>query len=191
MPFDFDIGYRKLEFLTQLSTPEIRERIRATGLVPRFETGLIESEDFVEQIAAALGIRMTASQFAEIWNSIFLPETLVTEDMLAALKRRYRLILLSNTNAIHFEGLEAGYPILRYFDHYVLSHKVRMMKPDPRIYLHSAALAGCTPEECLFIDDLPENVEGARAVGMQAVVFRSRAELEQDFERLGIACASI
>ena len=190
MPFDFEIGYRRLESLTQLSTQEIRERIRATGLVPRFETGLIEPEEFVEKIAAALGISLTTSEFAVIWNSIFLSETLVTEEMLEELKRSYRLILLSNTNAIHFEGLEANYPILRHFDHQVLSHRVKMMKPDPGIYLHAATLAECSPEECLFIDDLPENVEGARAVGMHAVVFRSAEELNRDFERFGVLCAS-
>ncbi len=145
VPFDFERGYQKLAALSLLSTNEIRDRIRSTGLVPRFETGLVDPEPFVAGIAKALGIRLHVKEFGEIWNSIFLPETLIPESMLINLKRRYRLILLSNTNALHFDGLETAYPLLRHFDEHVLSYRVQVMKPDPRIYLHAATVAGCAP----------------------------------------------
>lgn len=186
VPFDFDLGYRELHRLTGLDTADIRRRIGATGLVNRFETGLIEPEPFVAGIARALGITMSVEQFSLIWNSIFLKETLIPEEMLIRLKQRYRLLLLSNTNAIHFAGLEQSYPLLRHFEEHILSFRVQTMKPAAPIYLHAAKLAGVPPSECLFIDDLPENVVGAQAVGMQALLFQGRMQLEQDFERLGV-----
>ena len=186
MPFDFERGYQRLAAISSLSTDEIRNRIRATGLVPRFETGLVEPEVFVAEIAHALGTQLSVTEFSEIWNSIFLPETLIPEQMLITLKKRYRLVLLSNTNVLHFAGLEAAYPLLRHFDANVLSFQVGMMKPDAEIYLIAAEVAQCPPAACLFIDDLPENVEGARQVGMQAVIFTSRPQLEKDFEKLGV-----
>ena len=186
VPFDFDLGYRELHRLTGLDTADIRRRIGATGLVNQFETGLIEPEPFVAGIARALGITMSVEQFSLIWNSIFLKETLIPEEMLIRLKQRYRLLLLSNTNAIHFAGLEQSYPLLRHFEEHILSFRVQTMKPAAPIYLHAAKLAGVPPSECLFIDDLPENVAGAQAVGMQALLFQGRMQLEQDFERLGV-----
>ncbi|MDQ6676208.1 MAG: HAD family phosphatase [Acidobacteriota bacterium] len=189
VPFDFERGYRQLSALCSMNTQEIRARIGATGLVNEFETGLIEPEPFVSQIVEALGIRMELPEFSRIWNSIFLPETLIPESLLIGLRRHYRLLLLSNTNAIHFSGLEKEYPLLRHFDHLILSYKVRVMKPDPAIYLHAARQAGCAPAECLFIDDLPENAKGAERAGMAALVFNSAEQLMLDFARLGIRCA--
>ena len=186
VPFDFDLGYSELHRLTGLDIADIRRRIGATGLVNQFETGLVEPQAFVTGIARALGITMSVEQFSRIWNSIFLKETLIPEEMLLRLKQRYRLLLLSNTNAIHFTGLEQDYPVLRHFDEHVLSFRVQSMKPDAPIYLHAAKLAGVPPAECLFIDDLPENVLGAQAVGMQAVLFQGHLQLERDFERLGV-----
>jgi len=186
VPFDFERGYRQLSSRSLLSTEEIRDRIRATGLVQQFETGLIEPAPFVAGIGEALGIAMSVEDFSVIWNSIFLQETLIPEEMLTGLKRQYRLLLLSNTNALHFAGLEANYPLLQHFHHHVLSYRVQVMKPDPEIYRKAAELAGCKAGECLFIDDLEENVAGAQRAGMQAVLFRSREELEGDFTRLGV-----
>jgi len=186
VPFDFERGYRQLSALCSMDTQEIRARIGATGLVNQFETGLIEPEPFVSQIVEALGIRLDFSGFSLIWNSIFLPETLIPESLLTGLHRRYRLLLLSNTNAIHFSGLEEQYPLLRHFDHFVLSYKVRIMKPDTAIYLHAAQLAGCAPAECLFIDDLAENAAGAERAGMKALVFHCEEQLMRDFVRLGV-----
>lgn len=186
VPFDFERGYSTLSNLCLLSTEEIRKRIGATGLVPKFETGLVEPDQFVAEIAQALGISLSVEEFSVIWNSIFLPETLIPEEMLVKLRERYCLLLLSNTNALHYAGLEVQYPLLRHFHHHILSYQVQIMKPDARIYEHAAELAGCAASACLFIDDLPENVEGARKTGMQAVLFQSREQLERDFDRLGV-----
>src|SRR6185437_8830122 len=98
--------------------------------------------------------------------SIFLPHTLIPEAMLEGLARNRRLVLLSNTNAIHFEMIRENYPLLRHFHAYVLSYEVGAMKPLPLIYQRAIAAAGCLPEECFFTDDIPDYVEAARAQGI-------------------------
>lgn len=55
------------------------------------------------------------------------------------------------------------------FDAVVISGEVRMRKPEPQIYRHTADLVGCRPEQCVFVDDLPNNVRGAVEVGMVGV----------------------
>jgi putative hydrolase of the HAD superfamily len=148
--------------------------------VHRFETGLVEPRDFVAQLTRLLDLRVTYEQFCEIWSSIFLPDTLVPESLLAGIGARYRLLVLSNTNALHFAMVRRNYPLLRHFHHLVLSYEVKAMKPSPAIYREAIARAQCRPEECFYTDDIPAYVEGARREGIDAVQFESCAQLERD-----------
>jgi glucose-1-phosphatase len=134
----------------------------------------------VEQLSHILDLRATYEQFCEIWSSIFLPDPLIPESMLAGLRARYRMLVLSNTNAIHFAMVRENYPLLRHFDDLILSFEVKAMKPAPAIYQAAIARAGCRAEECFFTDDIPAYVEGARRQGIDAVQFESREQLERD-----------
>ncbi|MGC9948327.1 MAG: HAD family phosphatase [Bryobacteraceae bacterium] len=186
IPFDFSRGYRAMEKYCDYPAAEIPKRIGATDLVHRFETGLVEPRDFVEQLSRMLDLRVTYEQFCEIWSSIFLPDTLVPESLLAGIGARYRLLVLSNTNAIHFDMVRQNYPMLRHFDDLVLSYEVKAMKPSPAIYREAIARAECRPEECFYTDDIPAYVEGARREGIDAVRFESCAQLERDLAARGI-----
>jgi putative hydrolase of the HAD superfamily len=186
IPFDFARGYRAMEKFCDYPAAEIPQRIAATDLVHRFETGLVEPRDFVEQLSRMLDLRVTYEQFCEIWSSIFLPDTLIPESLLAGIGARYRLLVLSNTNAIHFDMVRQSYPMLRHFHDLVLSYEVKAMKPSPAIYREAIARAQCRPEECFYTDDIPAYVEGARREGIDAVQFESCAQLERDLAARGI-----
>ena len=188
VPFDFQRGYRALEAFCPHPAPEIRRRIGATGLVRPFETGLIEPRDFVARLTAALDLTLDYSRFCHAWSSIFYGQ-LIPDCVLESLAARYRLVLLSNTNCIHFDMIRAAYPLVRYFHELVLSYEVRSMKPDARIYQAAIACAGCRPEECFYTDDIAENVEGGLRQGMDAVLFESPEQLEQEMEKRGIEWA--
>jgi len=183
--FDFKRGYQALEGLCPYAAAEIPARLAAGGLVQRLETGLIEPREFVKQMSAALDLRIDYEQFFGIWSSIF-TETLVPEEMLEGLARRYRLLLLCNTNAIHFEGLRISHPMLRHFHDLVLSYEVKAMKPRPEIFQAAIARAGCRAEECFYTDDIAPFVMAARKLGIDAVQFESLAQLEREFAARGI-----
>lgn len=183
--FDFKRGYRELEGLCPYPAAEIPKRIGPTGLVYRFETGQIEPRDFVDQLCQALELRCDFDQFREIWCGIF-GHTLVPESLLEGLAARYRLLLMSNTNALHFDIIRQNYPLIRHFHHLILSHEVKAMKPEPAIYQAAIERAGCRPEECFFTDDIMEYVEGARKMGIDAVQFRSAEQLEEELRTRGI-----
>ena len=180
VPFDFKRGYAKLEPLCGVPADEIPSRIWQTDLVQRFERGEIEPEPFVEELAGHLAMKVEYPAFCEIWNSIFFPETLIPESMLIRLAKDYKLVLLSNTNRIHFEGIQAQYPHIGHFHELVLSYRVGAMKPDPKIYQAAIAAAGCRPHECFFTDDIPEYVEGARREGIDAVRFQSAGQIQNE-----------
>ncbi|MGE5644386.1 MAG: HAD family hydrolase [Acidobacteriota bacterium] len=186
VPFDIQRGYAALLPHCAFPAEELPRRIAATGIVRLFEEGRISPEDFVRQFSDALGLKLAYDRFCELWSSIFLPHTLVPDELLEGLSRRYRLLLLSNTNAIHFASLRRDYPILRHFHDLILSYEVGAMKPDPRIYQAAIERAGCRPEECFFTDDMAPFVEAARQAGIDAVQFQSAAQVERELRSRGI-----
>ncbi len=185
--FDFRRAYAKLAPICPLSLDELRQRLRTSGIVRRLETGQLAPEPFVAEFSALLDIQLTYPEFEEIWSSIFLPEILIPESLFAALSRNYPLILLSNTNAIHFSYISSHYTFLGHFHHLVLSHEAKALKPSPEIYAEAVRRAGCRPEECFFADDVPEFVEGARRFGLDAVQFLSAPQIESELRSRGIA----
>lgn len=106
----------------------------------------------------------------------FFSEDFLDLDLIAYIDRLraggYHLGLLSNAgdNARHI--FTEVYPVLPHFDSVTISAEEGVMKPDPRIFQVALARAGVQPREAVFVDDVAENVEGARAVGMLGVHFR-------------------
>jgi putative hydrolase of the HAD superfamily len=187
IPFDFKRGYTALAKHVDYPAEEISPRIRETGLVERFETGLIEPRPFVDELTRAIGAAISYEQFREMWTSIFLPHTLIPIELVQQLKTQYRMVVLSNTNAIHIEMVRDQYPILSEFDQLVLSHEVKAMKPSPAIYAAAVDAAHAKPEECFFTDDIAAYVEGARAAGIDAEQFLGYDKLVTDLRSRGVA----
>jgi putative hydrolase of the HAD superfamily len=186
IPFDFKRGYTRMANLCGYAAEEIPERLRTSDLVTRFETGVVEPRAFVNELSGILGLKADYEQFCDIWTSIFLPETLISEEFVKALRARYRLLVLSNTNAIHFDMVWKAYPILHHFNGYVLSYKVGAMKPSPIIYREAIRQAQCPPEQCFFTDDIPAYVEGARREGIDAVQFHNSGQIENELRQRGV-----
>jgi putative hydrolase of the HAD superfamily len=181
VPLDFARGYSIIEGLCPYRANEIPARIGSTDLVRRFELGKIESQTFFRELCQLLSLQIDYDRFREVWSSIFVPGPLLPDSFFAALKARgYRLVLLSNTNAIHYEMACDRYSPLKYFDAAVLSYEVGSMKPAPEIYSAAIDKAGCAPEECFFTDDLSMHVEAAKRAGIDAVQFLSPGQLMQE-----------
>jgi len=175
-----------MEALCGLDRAEIRSRIAGRNLAHLLESGRIDPQSFVGQMNEVLGTRLSFDAFRDIWVSIFLPETLIDDRLVGTLGERYRLLLLSNTNAIHFDWLDAHYPILRHFHHRILSHEVGAAKPDPLIYAETLRHAAGQPHECFFTDDVLEFVEGARRAGIDAEQFQGQDKLVTDLQARGV-----
>lgn len=186
VPFDFERGYRAMAGLTSLSPGEVRARVAATQTIVPYETGAIGTPEFVRIIGQALGHEFAVDHFQRLWSAIFLPDALLPESLFAALKERYRLVLLSNTNDLHFRFIHERYPHLGHFDEYVLSHEVKAAKPDPRIYAAAIRAAQCEPGQCFFTDDIPDYVAGARAAGIRAVQFQGYVPLLASLREHGV-----
>jgi len=97
----------------------------------------------------------------------------------ASLKPQYKLGLLSNAWESARPLLSERFDFLDIFDHSIFSYEVKIRKPDPAIYNAILEMMMVQPQEAIFIDDLLENVEGAKAVGMVALHFESTDQVIQ------------
>lgn len=166
-------------------------KIAAEAIPPlkqEYECGQISDDEFVTRAIALLGYRGPRPEFVAAWQECFDPIH-ATHELVDALRERYPLFLLSNTNGLHAEYFLSAYPVFSKFKAAVYSHCVQMMKPEAEIYEQAIVEFGVNPGRTLFIDDLPDNVEAARGVGMLAHQYaRDRHEdLLALLRKLGVA----
>ena len=95
-------------------------------------------------------------------------------------KHGFLTAILSNISDNVLASVEREFDWIHRFDVLVWSYQVHLVKPDPAIYRYTLAKLGTRPEETLFLDDKPVNVEAARAVGMKALEFSTVERLHDD-----------
>jgi putative hydrolase of the HAD superfamily len=152
-----------------------------------YENGKISTEGFLAALNEKLGSDITLAEFDGLWNATFVENTEMA-DLMQHLGKERPLYLLSNTNENHYGFLQRTYNVARHFQELILSYEVGSSKPDRRIYEEVLARSGLTPQECVFIDDLEQNVAAASALGMHAVRFIGIDDLKERLRALGIAC---
>lgn len=104
-------------------------------------------------------------------------------NFMRGLRKKCKVGLISNA----WSGLRPWIINRKYddaFDAMIISAEVGMAKPDPRIYQLALEKLGVAASESVFLDDFPENVEGARAVGMQAIHFTQPEQALQELKQL-------
>ena len=107
----------------------------------------------------------------------------IAEELWAA---QVPIYAITNFSREKFAVLVEHHSFLRRFDGVVVSAHERLLKPDPRIYLRFCERYGLAERDCIFIDDRPENVAGARAIGMQGHVFSDAATLRSALRAVGL-----
>lgn len=169
------------------------EKAREAGLNPlvrRYERGEMSGEAFSEAVCRLIGLEISHDEFAAAWADIFWLNEPVAR-LVAGLKAQgYPLVLGSNTNAIHAGQFRRQFAeTLAHFDRLVLSFEIGQSKPSAAFFLACARAADREPGDCLFIDDLEENVQGACEVGMRGIRYDpgEHGSLLAELGRLGIA----
>ena len=139
----------------------------------QFEKGQIGIPEFRNEIRKLAGIELTDAQIDEAWCSFLTQIPVEKLHLLSELKKKYRLLMLSNTNPLHIETAVAvefsktGKTMQDFFDKCYLSYEMGMVKPDVEIFEALLADAQVKAEECLFLDDGKKNIDTAAALGIQ------------------------
>ena len=185
----FDLGGVLVEFsgvedlLPLLRAPSdeaaIRQRLAACPLLRQFEVGALEPSAFAEAFVAEWDLVVSPATFLvefRSWSRALLPGA---RDLLGALRPRYRLAALSNSNAVHWDRNTTELGVTALFDAAYSSHQLGCHKPEPAIYRQALARLGVPAERVAFFDDLEPNVAGARAEGITAFQVRGVEQLTE------------
>jgi putative hydrolase of the HAD superfamily len=150
----------------------------------RYELGLITTEELLQDVQAELGL--DREKFVELWNNLFIERNYLLPFLKELREHGYALSVCSNTNELHVEYLLSTFSCFDLIDHFIFSYKVHAHKPTPTIYRAVEAVTGKPSYEHLFLDDLPENVEGARVMGWDAICFQDPRQVQEDLFMRGI-----
>lgn len=108
-----------------------------------------------------------------------------TVEWLKRLKEKgYALYIISNYGEYTYERTRKDMTYLPYMDGAIFSFQERLIKPDIRIYQRLCEQYGLRPEECVFLDDRMENVEGARKAGFYGIQFFNYQQVEMELGKI-------
>lgn len=176
----FDFGDIFID-LDKLAPFKEMARFGFTSLTPEFDTlakkyemGLLTTTEFLNAMQSTFP-SATKEQLKKAWNSIILSFPEYRLQFIEELKKqhKYRLFLLSNTNALHIEQVQETMGMKDYnrfkncFEKFYLSHKIKMRKPDAAIYKFVLDENRLLPKETFFVDDTEENTQSAAKLGIK------------------------
>lgn len=154
--------------------------------VKAFETGRISPLDFALTFIREFSLPVDAPTFLEAFTSWTSRPYPGFDEVMQGIRTGYLTASLSNTNELHWHQLCGTLQIDRLFDHNFPSHELGCMKPDKASFCHVLNTLGVPPEETLFFDDTPANIEAARSLGIRAHRVCGVDQLRQTLTELDI-----
>jgi len=152
----------------------IAARFSMDAAYERHERGEIDAAEYFASLRSALGLDLSDAAFTEGWNAIYVREIPGVRALLESVAPRVPLYAFTNSNRAHQPFTLRHYAdALRPFRRVFFSCDLGLRKPERAAFEAIAAAIDAPLDRILFFDDTPGNVEGARAVGMPAVLVRS------------------
>jgi putative hydrolase of the HAD superfamily len=172
--FLFDIGKVLLDFDFESSLSKFlpKNHSNPTGALDKllahkdqFEAGKVNTEDYTRWALETLESDVSPETFHHAWCDIFTPNQPMWDTAKKLQAEGHRLILFSNTNALHCPWIFEAFQEFSLFQGAVLSYEVGAIKPQPEIYQYAIDKFSLVPENTLYIDDLPANIQAGNEFG--------------------------
>ena len=176
---------RKMAWAVGRHPVKVAQHIWKGRIVDRIERGEVTGEEVHALFVKDLGYTGDFERFRTLWCDHFTLDR-GSFAVLKSLSGRMPTYLLSNTNALHIDFIRSRYSFPRRVRGAILSHEVRLRKPDPAIYRKALKLSGTKPAETLFVDDLRPNVRAAAKLGLHAIRYRGAEDLRDRLDALGL-----
>ena len=175
LALSFEQAVKRFE---EIGLADARQRLDAfeqKGIFGDLESGRISAEDFRRELSLLVGRELSMDDCYQAWHGYVdhVPKRNL-EAILSLRAKGYKVCLLSNTNPFMMQWADndfdgEGHPIGYFFDAMYLSYECKAMKPRREIFEMMLKGQQAQPEETLFVDDGPRNVEAAKALGMQTL----------------------
>lgn len=151
-----------------------------------FEEGRLSPAQYFSELRRALQFDGDFTTFVRLWNA-WVSEAPRMAALVMALKARYAVGIISNTNILHVQHLLSTCSFLRHVDRCVTSCAVGSRKPGPRIYDVAIERLGLPRERIIYVDDRPECTAQGRRMGLQAIQFTGHEPLVAALRQMGVA----
>lgn len=156
---------------------------KQSSLFDYLETGKISEEQFVVNIQKHLP-RAIKKDIINAWNAMLLDFPNHRLELILKLKSNYNLFLLSNTNIIHFDAFKTRLSerfnegmFSSCFKKMYFSHQIGLRKPDKECFQYVIEQNGLLPHETIFVDDSPQHIQGAKKLGIKAILLKKEVDI--------------
>ena len=176
LDIDFQRTMNEFQKLGIENVKEIFSGYEQIDFFDKFEKGQISPEEFRAEIKKHSKLDISDEMIDKAWNAMIIEFPTERINFIISLRKKYRIFVLSNTNAIHHPvynkmiceqfGLSKFSDL---FEKAYLSHEVGMRKPDQEIFDLVLNENELIPKETLFIDDSIQHIETAKKLGIQTV----------------------
>lgn len=183
----FEMAYAYWGSLANLDSEIIRKRFRFDPAYDLFSENKMTEEEYAKHVSQLIGVKLSVEDFATGWNRIYLDAFPGIEKTLITLKKNYRLVALTNTNATHARVWPAKYANeLQHFEKIFSSHEMGFRKPEVKAYTIVLNYLELAPQEVFFLDDTIPNITGAEAIGIKSITVKSSPQMIEDLRKEGI-----
>ena len=171
--------------LSRVPLAQLKQSFTMGEAFHQHERGDISDEEFAQAMCRDMDLPLSYEQFAHGWQAIFVALRPEVIDIMTRLREQgHRVVVLSNTNALHTTFWPSEYPqIHAAADHVYLSQEMGMRKPEARIYQRVLELEGFSAADAVFFDDNADNIEGASRLGITSVLVTGRETLPDYFTK--------
>lgn len=171
-------GYEK-----RFGTKVFRDFIEENKLMYLLGTGRITGKKFYSVLKQEFGLTISYDMFVKKYQDIFWANNPMEKFLKQLVKeKKFNILMLSNTDHLHIPYLYSVYPHLNLIKKRVISYKVGYSKPENEIYEHIFERYQVDPAESFFIDDMPENIEKGRELGLVSHHYIHHKNLLKEFK---------
>ncbi len=185
---DFAQAFKIWQRKSKLSLEEIKRKFKFDLPYERHERGEIDGAEYFRHLIETLELEDDVAFVAHGWNSIYVGEIEETTNVVRVVREHLPCYAFTNTNATHMAAWSALYPgVAAAFDRVFSSHLMGLRKPELAAFSYISQETGVAPESIVFFDDLPENVAGANAAGLNGVLVQSPQDVRNALQEFGFA----
>ncbi len=184
--FNFGYFYSGIaEREKRLNAVKFKKFIIENKLDVKLIKGRLKHRDLFKKLKRKFDLKIGYNDFIYFYSDIFW----VNESMKKFLEKisrvkKYKLYLLSNTDAPHINFIDNNFPFIKIIKNRVLSFRVNMAKPDKKIFKYTLDKFKLLPEETVLIDDMKDNILSAQKLGIKTIHYSRHRKFTSEFSKL-------
>ncbi len=184
--FDFSYFFNGIsEREKKLSAIKFKKYIIDNKIDVKLMSGRLKHKDLFRHLKKKFDLKIGYNDFIYFYSDIFWANTNMKKflEKISRIKK-YKLFLLSNTDSVHIAFIDNNIPFVKLIKNRVLSYKVKIIKPNKKIFKHLLEKYKLVPEETIYIDDLKDNVLSAQNLGIKTIHYSHHKKFTSEFSAL-------